>query len=131
VSLASREVTSELTLLLFSFLSVHDFCEGRTLLELINEHRNDLATAKANHGYGIHGLMEMEYDMFFGQQAMESTIRWGGRVLVLLTIVVRRKSVMTMVDRYRKHVCVCSCEGKIRNKRSSSISLEKIVNEHI
>jgi len=50
--------------LLFIFLSVHDFCEGRTLLELIdNEHGNDLATAKANHGYGIHGLMEMEYEM--------------------------------------------------------------------
>jgi hypothetical protein len=58
-------------------------------------------------------------------QATESTIRWGGRVLVLLTIVSEEKC----HDNGGQilEACVCSCEGKIRNKRSSSISFEKIV----
>ena len=108
VSLASREITGELTLLLVSFLSVHDFCEERVLLELINEHGNDLATAKANHGYGTHGLMEMEYDMLLLGSKRWSLRSDGAGGFSFYYYSCQKKSVMIMVDRYRKHVCVCA-----------------------
>lgn len=115
---------------LFLSLIVNDFESEERFIGMDNEHGNDLATAKANHGYGIYGFNGngMTCSLFGKRRSLRSN-RVGGFSSYLHFVRRKRKNVMIMVG--IPNVCACVLTlGKRWIKRGPVlVTKKKIVNE--